>query len=133
MRIGRGWFWAAGAAGVLVGLRRALPSFSFRGKVVLVTGASRGLGLVLARELARKGARLAICARDPAELERARAELAGTGAEVLAVTCDVSDAGQAGSFVSQAIERYGAIEVLINNAGIIQVGPLESMGVQDFR
>jgi NAD(P)-dependent dehydrogenase (short-subunit alcohol dehydrogenase family) len=134
MRIGRGWLWASGAAGMAVGLRRAFPSFSFSGKVVLITGASRGLGLVMARKLARLGARLAVCARDAAELERARAELAsGGGADVLAVTCDVSDPSQAGSFVSQALERFGRIDVLINNAGIIQVGPLDSMGVQDFR
>ena len=134
MRMGRNWMIAAGAAGVAMGLRRAFPpSFTFAGKAVLVTGASRGLGLVLSRELARQGAQLAICARDAAELERARAELKSIGGEVLAVTCDVSDAAQAGSFVSQAAERFGAIDVLINNAGIIQVGPLDSMGVQDFR
>jgi NAD(P)-dependent dehydrogenase (short-subunit alcohol dehydrogenase family) len=133
MRIGRGWLWAVGAAGVAVGLRRMFPSFSFSGKVVLITGSSRGLGLVLARQLGRRGARLALCARDAAELERARAELTSQEAEVLAVTCDVSDPAQAASFVSQALERYGNADVLINNAGIIQVGPLDSMGVQDFR
>src|SRR5437763_7806769 len=134
MRMGRNWMIAAGAAGVAMGLRRAFPpSFTFAGKAVLVTGASRGLGLVLSRELARKGGRLAICARDAAELERARAELQSMGGEVLAVTCDVSDAAQAGSFVAQAAGRFGTIDVLINNAGIIQVGPMESMGLQDFR
>ena len=133
MRIGQGWLALAGAAGVATGLRRALPCYSFAGKVVLVTGASRGLGLVLSRQLARSGARLCICARDAAELERARAELESTGADVLAVTCDVSVPSQAGSFVSQALERFGRIDVLINNAGIIQVGPMESMGLQDFR
>ena len=133
MRIGPGWLCAAGALGVWTGWRRARPPFSFAGRVVLVTGASRGLGLVMARLLAEQGARLAICARDPAELERARAELAARGGEVLAVTCDVSDAGQAASFISQAVERFGRIDVLINNAGIIQVGPLEAMGVHDFR
>jgi short-subunit dehydrogenase len=133
MGIRHGWLWAAGAAGVLVGLRRALPSYAFAGKVVLITGASRGLGLLLARGLVPKGARLAICARDAAELERARAELAARGAEVLAISCDVSDPSQAESLVAQVVERYGAIDVLINNAGIIQVGPLQSMGVHDFR
>jgi NAD(P)-dependent dehydrogenase (short-subunit alcohol dehydrogenase family) len=132
MRMRRGWLWAAGAAGVAVGLRRAFPSFSFAGKVVLITGGSRGLGLVMARELLRRGARLAFCARDPAEVERARAELTFRG-EALAVTCDVSEPEQAASFVSQAMQRYGRIDVLINNAGIIRVGPLESMGPQDFR
>ncbi|MGZ6124621.1 MAG: SDR family NAD(P)-dependent oxidoreductase, partial [Myxococcales bacterium] len=126
--------WIARAAGVAVGLRRALPARFFAGKVVLVTGASRGLGLVMARLLAERGARLAICARDAAELERARGELVTLGgADVLAVTCDVSDPSQAESFVSQAVERHGRIDVLINNAGIIQVGPLEAMGLHDFR
>jgi NAD(P)-dependent dehydrogenase (short-subunit alcohol dehydrogenase family) len=87
----------------------------------------------MARSLAERGARLAICARDAAGLERARAELAAHGGDVLAVTCDVSDPDQAASFVSQAVERHGRIDVLINNAGIIQVGPLEAMGLQDFR
>src|SRR5207248_2323908 len=83
MRMGRNWMIAAGAAGVAMGLRRAFPpSFTFAGKAVLVTGASRGLGLVLSRELARQGAQLAICARDAAELERARAELKSIGGDV---------------------------------------------------
>src|SRR5438270_11005329 len=113
MRIGRGWLWAAGAAGAGVALRRAFPSFSFSGKVVLVTGGSRGLGLVMARELSRKGAGLAICARDPAELERARAELAVRDAGVLAITCDVSDLAQAASLVSQTVEGLGRVDVLL--------------------
>src|SRR5438477_10180357 len=87
----------------------------------------------MARELSRKGASEALCARDPAELERARAELAVRDPGVLATTCDVSDPEQAASFVAQAMERFRRIDVLINNAGIIRVGPLDSMGVQDFR
>src|SRR5437016_4267664 len=133
MRIGRGWFWAAGAAGALVALRRAFPSFSFAGRVVLVTGGSRGLGLVMARELSREGGRGAMCAREPAGLERGRAALAVRGPGVLAITGDVSDPEQAACFVGQAVERFRRIDVLINNAGVIQVGPLDSMGVQDFR
>lgn len=133
MRMGRSWLWAAGAAGVLLGLRRSFPRYAFAGKVAVITGASRGLGLVLARELARKGARLAICARDASELERARAELAGRGADVLAVSCDVSDPSQAAALIAQALGRFGAIDLLFNNAGIIQVGPLQSMGLHDFR
>ena len=64
------------------------------GQVVLITGGSRGLGLALAREFAGQGCRLAICARDEEELERARQDLEARGAEVLAVPCDVTDPDQ---------------------------------------
>ena len=101
--------------------------FAFQGKVVLITGGSRGLGLVMARQLAREGARLAICARDADELERAREELAGIGAEVLALTCDVTERTQVEAAVRMVVERLGPVDVLINNAGVIQVGPMELM------
>ena len=133
MRLHRGCLFAGGVAGLAFGLRRALPYLWFHDKVVLITGGSRGLGLVLARELAGRGAKLAICARDGAELERARAELAGRGAEVLAVECDVSLPAQAQSLVDQTLHRFGRLDVLINNAGIIQVAPVESMGLRDYR
>jgi NAD(P)-dependent dehydrogenase (short-subunit alcohol dehydrogenase family) len=127
---------AAAAGLAALGVARALAGrtrpFDFRGKVVLITGGSRGLGLVLARELAGEGARLAICARDPAELERARADLAGRGADVLAVPCDVTDRDQVDSLVRSVRERFGAVDVLINNAGVIQVGPMEVMTIEDY-
>src|ERR1041384_2473590 len=72
------WLWAAAGLGGLMAARallRRAREFDFKDKTVLITGGSRGLGLVLARELAAAGARLAICARDPHELERARAEI----------------------------------------------------------
>lgn len=65
--------------------------YNLNGKTVLITGGSRGLGLVLARQLVQAGVRLAICARDTTELERARTELEQRGAEVLALPCDVTD------------------------------------------
>jgi NAD(P)-dependent dehydrogenase (short-subunit alcohol dehydrogenase family) len=103
-----------------------------RERVVVVTGGSRGLGLVLARELVRKGARVAICARDAVELERARVALACLGGTVHAATCDVTDRDEVMQFITEVRDELGPIDVLINNAGVIQVGPLELMTTEDF-
>src|SRR4051794_19917223 len=87
----------AAAAGAFMLARTAVKrkrDYDFRGKTVLITGGSRGLGLVLARQFAAEGARLVICARDQQELDFARAELAQSGAEVLAVRCDLANRDQ---------------------------------------
>jgi short-subunit dehydrogenase len=128
---------AAGAVGlgaVLAG-RAALRSFcsyTFRDKIVLITGGSRGLGLVLARELAAEGARLAICARDEGELRRAESDLVARGARVLALPCDVTDRQQIEQMVERIQRDWGPVDVLINNAGTIQVGPMEEMTLTDY-
>jgi short-subunit dehydrogenase len=121
----------AGALGALAFLRRR-TRYDFRGKTVLITGGSRGLGLVLARELAREGARLAIVARDPEELSRAREDLETRGAEVLDVPCDVTDQGHVLAMMGLVRSRLGTVDVLINNAGLIQAGPMEVMTVADY-
>jgi short-subunit dehydrogenase len=95
--------------------------------LALVAGASRGLGLAIARDLGRRGHRLVICARSAAELENARASLAADGLNVRAVVCDVADAAAVETMV-QSVERGdGPIEVAILVAGVIQVGPLASL------
>jgi NAD(P)-dependent dehydrogenase (short-subunit alcohol dehydrogenase family) len=106
--------------------------FDFRGKVVLITGGSRGLGIVLARRFAEQGARVAICARDPHELTRAVDDLAGRGAEVLALPCDICSQDDVARTVAEVDRHYGGIDVLVNNAGTIAVGPIETMTLADF-
>lgn len=124
---------AAAGLGAAVGLRATLSRrYDFRGRTVLITGGSRGLGLVLARLFAEQGARIALCARDADSLERARVELEARGAEVLARTCDVRDGRQVQALVDEVRRRFGGVDVLVNNAGIIQAGPLESMTDEDF-
>ncbi len=112
-------------------LSHAQPS-DFRGRSVLITGGSRGLGLVLARELADQGALLTIVARDADELERAREQLALRTNSVLAFTCDVRDQGEAERAIERVVAEYRGIDVLINNAGVIQAGPVEHMQIADF-
>ena len=124
---------AAGGIGALCLLRRMRqPSYSMQGKTVLVTGGSRGLGLVLARELIAQGARVAICARDQEELDRAFDDLTSRGGRVLAVPCDVTDRNHVEEMIGVVLDRFGRIDVLVNNAGIITVGPQECMTVGDY-
>lgn len=124
------------ALGVLAGstlLYRAFkPRYNFANKVVLITGGSRGLGLVLAREFAERGARIAICARDRDELQRAKEDLESRGAEVFDAICDVREQGEIETLVSDVRSRFGPIDVLVNNAGVIQVGPLDAQTQTDF-
>src|SRR5947208_15144539 len=96
--------------------------YSLREKVVVITGGSRGLGLVLARHICAQGGSVALIARDADELARAKADLAARGGAVLTIECDLLDARQIQSAVQQIIDRFGKIDILINNAGIIEVG-----------
>ena len=109
-----------------------LLEYDFKNKTVLITGGSRGLGLVLAREFAREGARIAICARDEHELERARIDLEKFAVEVMTVPCDITNKEEVAEMVVAINRRFGHIDVLVNNAGVIQVGPLEVMTHEDF-
>jgi NAD(P)-dependent dehydrogenase (short-subunit alcohol dehydrogenase family) len=129
------WLKTAACVGGFLAARevwRYLHRYDLQGKVVLITGGSRGLGLVVAREFAKAGAHVAICARDAEELDRARADLVQRGADVLAVPCDVTEQEQVNEAVRAVQSHFGRVDVLVNNAGIIEVGPFETMTVEDF-
>ena len=114
------------------GVLRRQP-YSFEGKVVLITGGSRGLGLALARVFAEEGAHLALLARGEAELERAATELRREGTRVLTIPCDVREREAVERAVAEVAGHFGALDVLVNNAGVIQVGPLAHMQEEDFK
>src|SRR5690349_16979633 len=92
-------------------------------KVAVVTGGSRGLGLVLARELGRAGCRVAICGRDPESLTWAQGRLSDYGVDVLAQRCDVAARTDVDEFLGKVRRELGPIDVLVNNAGVMDVGP----------
>lgn len=95
------------------------------GKVALVTGAGRGLGGTIAQALALEGARLVVCDLDTEALEETRAAVAASGAECLALRCDVSDRVAVDAMFEQAGARFGTVEVLVNNAARVPSSPAE--------
>ncbi len=112
---------------------RSFYGYDFHDKTVLVTGGSRGLGLVMARQFIAEGAKVALCARDPDELDRAFADLAGRGGRVVTVPCDLTVPEQVNEMVAVVEQRLGLIDVLVNNAGVIGIGPVDHMTLDDFR
>jgi len=127
--------WTAAVAGLAFAgqaVYRELTKFKIENSVILVTGGSRGLGLVLCRQLAARGAKLAICARSTDQINNAVREMREKGAAIIGVTADLRDLSQAQKAVSEVISHYGRLDVLINNAGIVQVGPMETMNIEDF-
>ena len=112
---------------------RRVRKIDFCDKVVVITGGSRGLGLLLARRFGAEGAKLVICGRDQDELDRAKQDLQHRGvADVTAVQCNVRLRIDVESLIRTAVETYGGIDVLVNNAGNIAVGPLALMSEQDY-
>ncbi|MEO5602990.1 MAG: SDR family NAD(P)-dependent oxidoreductase [Cyclobacteriaceae bacterium] len=134
--IGKTLGWVATGVGVFLvahAVIKALTRFNFYNKVVLITGGSRGLGLIMARHLAEKGAKIAICARSADDLELARQELEAMGAEVIAMTVDITANEEVKALIRDVVKHYGRLDVLINNAGIIQVGPQNLMGIEEYQ
>src|SRR5215218_7774740 len=121
-----------GYAAARVTARRA-RRISFHNKVVVITGGSRGLGLLLARRFGAEGAKVVIAARDMDEVTRAREELRLRGVDCAGFQCNVQLRTDVEALVRSATETYGGVDVWINNAGVIQVGPLELMTTHDYQ
>lgn len=122
----------AGAVG-LSGLLRRRRRIGFMQRTVLISGGSRGLGLVLARRFADERANLVLLARTATDLDRAKEDLERRGADVLALPCDVRDRSTVDAAVEAAVARFGRLDVLVHDAGVIEVGPAEHMEERDYR
>nr|WP_223861498.1 SDR family oxidoreductase [Geminicoccus harenae] len=101
-------------------------------KVVLITGASSGIGEATARELAGAGAVVVAGARRVDRLEQLASTIAAAGGKVLTKAVDVTDAAQVQAFVAAAIERFGRVDVLVNNAGIMPLSPMAALKVDEW-
>jgi NAD(P)-dependent dehydrogenase (short-subunit alcohol dehydrogenase family) len=125
----------AGGAATLAGSRawRRRHAIEFTGRTVVITGGSRGFGLVMARHFAAEGASICLLARDGEELRRAKDQVLGAGAEtVMTIPCDIRSRESVEDAIQSILGEYSAIDVLVNNAGVIQMGPLEHMTAEDF-
>jgi NAD(P)-dependent dehydrogenase (short-subunit alcohol dehydrogenase family) len=122
----------AGAYAVTRRLISNARQIDFRDRLVLITGGSRGLGLVIARQLADEGAAIVICARDGVELHEALADLRARAQFVAGYVCDLAQPAEMRTMFERIRREVGSIDVLINNAGIIQVGPMQTMTLEDY-
>jgi NAD(P)-dependent dehydrogenase (short-subunit alcohol dehydrogenase family) len=104
----------------------------FKDKIALITGGSRGLGLAIARQICARGGKVALIARDAEELARAKTELDRLATDVLTIPCDLLESAQIQSAVQQMLQHFSKIDILINNAGTIEIGPLAHMQLKDF-
>jgi NADP-dependent 3-hydroxy acid dehydrogenase YdfG len=105
---------------------------NIEGKVIVITGASSGLGAASARHLAAEGARVVLGARRAERIQALADELTAKGAKALALTTDVTDRNRVKALVNTAVETYGQIDVLINNAGLMPLAPLERLKVDEW-
>ena len=105
---------------------------NIKGKVVVITGASSGFGKVTAEYLSEKGAIVALGARSTDKIEKLAKEINDKGGKAIAVTTDVTDKDQVKKLVDKAVSEFGKIDVLLNNAGIMPLSPLEYLKIDDW-
>ncbi|HKJ34041.1 MAG TPA: SDR family oxidoreductase [Balneolales bacterium] len=105
---------------------------NIEGKIIVITGASSGLGEAAARQLSAQGATLVLGARRTDRINKLAEELNKDGGPALAITTDVTDRDQVKKLVDKAVEKYGRIDVMINNAGLMPHSPLERLKIDEW-
>lgn len=123
---------SAAAVGLVAAAQSRRPRYSFKGKVVLVTGGSRGLGLVIARQLVERGAHVGLLARDSLELARARKSVSHVRS-VLLLQANVADPAQVNHAIGLMIRQFGQLDVVVNNAGVIVSAPFDDTTAEDVQ
>jgi len=113
-------------------IARSVNWFDPEDKVILITGGSRGLGLVIARKLAAKKANIVICGRNAEIMGSVSKELLSKAGRFLYIQCDISDREQVNRMIDEIEEKMGTVDAVINNAGIMSVGPMETMMQEDY-
>ena len=108
------------------------PEGPLAGRIALITGASRGIGLAIAQKLGQLGARLSICARNQSKLEDSAATLRASGFEVLVTQTDVTREEQISNLVQRTKQAFGPVDILVNNAGIGLFGPFQNHSEADW-
>ncbi|MFP2906734.1 SDR family NAD(P)-dependent oxidoreductase [Pyxidicoccus sp. 3LFB2] len=120
----------AGAGLLLSSAARRMRRIDLHGRVVVITGGARGLGFAIARAFLQRGCKLAICGRNDESVAKAVETLRSEGGDVFGGACDASDAEQVRAFVAQVVERFGTIDVLVNNAGQCFAGPASQLDAE---
>lgn len=105
---------------------------NIKGKVIVITGASSGLGEATAKRLSEEGASIVLAARRTKRIEKLAADIKEKGGKVLAITTDVTDVEQVRKLVNKAVSEFGRIDVMINNAGLMQQSPLDSGKIDEW-
>jgi short-subunit dehydrogenase len=134
-KIIKGAAFALGVAAGTVLISKSInksKKIELKDKVILITGGGRGLGLILARKLAETGATIVICGRSEETLQKAAVELASRTDKHLEISCNITNKEEVKRLIHRVKNEVGSIDILINNAGVIKVGPMETLNQLDY-
>lgn len=110
----------------------AYNRYNVGNKVALITGSSRGLGFLMAKQLAAEGAKVVICARDEEELKEAAEEISTITRNFHIISCDITHKEEVKKMIEEIESTFGLVDILVNNAGIMRLGPMETMTDEDY-